>query len=72
MVGGNTEVGRTVLYQLQSAREHADYTRIGGVFRVSAELAVELPIQLVRAVNEVNDHTMNLEGQHHDKPCPQQ
>jgi len=64
MVGGNPEVRRPVFNQLQCAEEHTDYTRLRVLFGVSPELAVELPVQLVRAVNQMNDHKATLEAQY--------
>jgi len=49
---------------LQRAGEHTDNTSLRVLFGVAPELAIELPVQLVRAVNQMNDHKATLEVQY--------
>lgn len=63
VIGSNPNMGRSVFDELQCARQHSDDTGMLVLIAVSAKLPIELPVQLVGAVNQVNDHNSKLGGE---------
>ena len=58
MVGRNSDMCRTIFNQLQGAGEHANDSRVFVFVGMTTELSIKLPIQLIRAVDEMNDHDL--------------
>ncbi len=57
MIGGNAQMGRPALDHLQDRMQHAGHGAIGFVAPlVETPQAVEMPKELVSAVDEVDDH----------------
>jgi hypothetical protein len=58
VISRHTDVSRTRLDHLQHGAEHADHGAIGSILATAlAAKAVEVAEKLVRAVDEMNDHS---------------